>query len=65
MVRGVGGPHEVSGELQADHAHEGRQLGEHGTESGRFSVLGYDESGEIIPEPVDEIVGIKQEQPDD
>jgi ABC-type branched-subunit amino acid transport system substrate-binding protein len=34
-------------------------------ESGRFSVLGYDESGEIIPEPVDEIVGTKQEQPED
>ncbi|WZH52952.1 MAG: protein kinase [Nocardioides alkalitolerans] len=34
-------------------------------ESGRFSVLGYDESGEIIPEPIDEIVGTKQEQPDD
>ncbi|MDQ1103312.1 protein kinase domain-containing protein [Nocardioides zeae] len=28
-------------------------------ESGRFSVLGYDESGEIITDPVDEIVGTK------
>nr|WP_241728352.1 protein kinase [Nocardioides zeae] len=38
---------------------------DHDLESGRFSVLGYDESGEIITEPVDEIVGAKAEPDQD
>lgn len=38
---------------------------DHDLESGRFSVLGYDDAGQVVTEPVDEIVGTKQEQSGD
>ncbi|WP_447646576.1 ABC transporter substrate-binding protein [Nocardioides zeae] len=38
---------------------------DHDLASGRFSVLGYAEDGTVVTEPVDEIVGTKQEQSGD